>query len=82
MERHLFGADGVRVVRGKDCDPNEPKQARYERVWKNVKTIFNPQRGDGPCQECERMEFLKGEKEGSPGRNVNGFGKSLRWEVS
>ena len=25
---------------------------------------------------------LKGEKKGSPGRNAQGFGRSLRWEVS
>ena len=32
-------------------------------------------------KECERMENWRAKKEGSPGRNTKGFGKSLRWEV-
>ena len=46
----------------------------------NVKTNLN---GKGSCQECERMEKLKGKKEGSPGRSAKkASGESLRWEVS
>ena len=28
----------------------------YERVWDNVETNLNPRRGEGPGQECERMD--------------------------
>ena len=28
----------------------------------NVKTNHNPRRGEGPCQECERMANLKAKK--------------------
>ena len=31
----------------------------HERVWKQVKTNLNTRRGEGRCQECERMKNRK-----------------------
>ena len=40
----------------------KPRENGYERVWDNVETNLNPRRGEGPGQECERMDKLKGKK--------------------
>ena len=50
----------ARVTRSKNGTKiDESMQAGetgHERVWKDVKTNLNTRRGEGPCQECERMD--------------------------
>ena len=37
-------------------DSMQARENGYERVWDNVETNLNPRRGEGPGQECERMD--------------------------
>ena len=50
----------------------------HEGIWNDVKT----NRAWSPCRGCERMEILKGKKEGLPERTMKDCRRNLRLEVS